>query len=345
VIALPEQPLAERVLRQALARPDPPQQILVFGPPSTGKREAARRIAWALADPEGEHAPEEVSLDITIISGTGALIRREEIDPALADIHARPAVAKRRVLVIDEAHRLWETESAPRLLRTLEEPPPRSHIVLVTDRVEDLLPTLRSRCAPVPFRFPGWEAVDARRDPLEARMAGLAADLALAALAGTDSPGHLVADIESRMLDLVAERPSDTLKELRARAAELEGKRGARTAEKRAEDQAKRERRRAVTDGWGHVLAGMAALTRDALALALGAESLRHEGHRQEIAAIAERAGPDPLVASIEAIELARSELWLNPTTTMAAEALVARIRALLRGESPPLLAAGRLPY
>lgn len=341
---MPEQPLAERVLREALARPDPPQQILIFGPAGTGKREAARTVAWTLADPEGQHSPEEVSLDITVLSGTGALIRREEIDPALADIHTKPIIGARRVLVIDEAHRLSETESAPRLLRTLEEPPSRSHIVLVTDRVEDLLPTLRSRCAPVPFRFPGWEAVAARRNPLEAHMRELGAELGAAALVGADSPGRVVAGIESKMRAFAAERPSDELRQLRASAEELAGKRGGKTAAKRAEDQERRETRRAVTDGWGHALAGWAGLTRDALAVTLGAaENARSTAG--DVGAVSERADPDALIAALDMIELARSELWLNPNTTLAAEALVARVRALRRGDRPPLVAVGRLPY
>ena len=282
-----------------------------------------------------------MSLDITIMSGTGAVIRREEIDPALADIHSKPTVGQRRVLVIDEAHRLLEEESASRLLRTLEEPPPRSHIVLVTDRVEDLLPTLRSRCAPVPFRFPGWDAVAARRDPLESQMRELGAELGEAALAGDDSPGQVVAGIESKMRAFAAERPSDELRQLRASADELAGKRGGKTAAKRAEDQERRETRRAVTDGWGHALSGWAGLARDALAVSLGAGGER----ATRAAAVAERVDPDALIAALDAIELARSELWLNPNTTLAAEALVARVRALRRGERPPLVAVGRLPY
>ena len=69
MISLPEQPLAERVLTQVLARPDPPRQILVFGPGSSGKREAARRLAWELSAPGESHDPDEVSLDILIIAG------------------------------------------------------------------------------------------------------------------------------------------------------------------------------------------------------------------------------------------------------------------------------------
>ena len=55
MIAVPGQPLAERVLRAALARDAPPQQLLLFGPAGTGKRAAATEVAWALMDPAGAH--------------------------------------------------------------------------------------------------------------------------------------------------------------------------------------------------------------------------------------------------------------------------------------------------
>lgn len=51
----------------------------------------------------------------------------------------------RRVVVIAPAERL-NTEAANALLKMLEEPPPASLFVLVTDAIDDLLPTVRSRC-------------------------------------------------------------------------------------------------------------------------------------------------------------------------------------------------------
>lgn len=334
------------MLRTALGRPAPPQQILIFGPAGTGKREAARRVAWALADPDRSHEPDEISVDIDLLLGSGHLIRREDLEPAIFAIHTKPLVAKRRVLVIDEAHRLEDDQAASQLLRTLEEPPPRSHIVLVTSRIEELLPTLRSRCAPVPFRHPGRAAVAARRDEIESQLLDLGVELGRSALAGQEAVGSLVAGIEARMEATADATPSTGLLELRARAAELEGKRGARTAAKRADDQARRERRKAVTDGWEHVLGGLAGLTRDVLAAAVGSPGDSWSGlPADEVAAITDEADPETLIAALDAIVLARSELWLNPRTDLAAEALVAKIRALRRGERPPLVSVGRLPY
>jgi DNA polymerase-3 subunit delta' len=59
-----------------------------------------------------------------------------------------------RVVVIDEAE-LLEPEAQNALLKTLEEPPPRAVLLLVSAAPQRLLPTLRSRCrrlvlAPLP---------------------------------------------------------------------------------------------------------------------------------------------------------------------------------------------------
>jgi DNA polymerase-3 subunit delta' len=55
-----------------------------------------------------------------------------------------------RVVVIDGAHALT-TEAQNALLKLIEEPPPSTLFILVTDNVEALLPTVRSRCAAVFF--------------------------------------------------------------------------------------------------------------------------------------------------------------------------------------------------
>jgi DNA polymerase-3 subunit delta' len=62
----------------------------------------------------------------------------------------RPAEGAARVFVIEEADKLNDAASNA-LLKTLEEPPPTTHIVLVTSRPSSLLPTIRSRSQVVRF--------------------------------------------------------------------------------------------------------------------------------------------------------------------------------------------------
>ncbi len=55
-----------------------------------------------------------------------------------------------KVFVVDEAE-LLEPDGQNAMLKTLEEPPPQTHILLLTTRMERLLPTIRSRCHHVAF--------------------------------------------------------------------------------------------------------------------------------------------------------------------------------------------------
>ncbi len=374
MIDLPDQPIATRILDRALVADRPPQQLLFFGPPGTGKRRAARAAAWRLIDPSGDHDPDEASVDLSIVAATGASIRLEaDLEPALADLSAVPSVGLRRVLIIDGAERLREQEGAPRILKQLEEPPPRSHLILVTDHVADLLPTIRSRCLPVPFRSPGWRQIAdgmvergvdraeaealARADgpaaatagPFERSMRVLGVQLAARAMEGRVAASQVVREIQGRMEavvnDIQRDHPSPELGRLRAEAEALAGKRGERTAQKRVEDQQKRERRRALTDGWSQVLDGAAGYVADALAVALGAENaVRHRDRLDDLRAVAVPSRAAFYTRALEEIQQTRQEMELNPTLDLAVEALLQRIAMARRGEERPLVPAGRLP-
>jgi len=65
--------------------------------------------------------------------------------------HLTPSRSARRVFLIDEAHAMTE-EAANSLLKTLEEPPPGTVILLITFKPEALLSTVVSRTQPVFFR-------------------------------------------------------------------------------------------------------------------------------------------------------------------------------------------------
>ncbi len=62
----------------------------------------------------------------------------------------RPFEGVARFFIIDEADKLNDA-SANALLKTLEEPPPTSHLILITSRPAVLLPTIRSRCQAIRF--------------------------------------------------------------------------------------------------------------------------------------------------------------------------------------------------
>jgi len=81
-------------------------------------------------------------------------IKIDQVRNLVREIQARPFEAKARLFVIDDAH-LMNEEASNALLKSLEEPPPTSHLVLVSSAPQNLLPTIRSRCqvlrmAPLP---------------------------------------------------------------------------------------------------------------------------------------------------------------------------------------------------
>lgn len=66
------------------------------------------------------------------------------------ELSLRPMAGDRRVAIIDDAD-LMNEESANALLKTLEEPPPNSLLLLIAGNMDRLLPTIRSRCQHVRF--------------------------------------------------------------------------------------------------------------------------------------------------------------------------------------------------
>src|SRR5439155_11446929 len=76
---------------------------------------------------------------------TGAAIKIDQVRDLTREILSRPYEGRARAFVVDEAHVMTE-EASNALLKSLEEPPPTSHVFLVTASPHALLPTIRSRC-------------------------------------------------------------------------------------------------------------------------------------------------------------------------------------------------------
>jgi DNA polymerase-3 subunit delta' len=161
--------LLER-LAQATARGTLPQSLIFSGPMGVGKRATALALAQALNCERPVDTPNEalirdacgecgacrriariVHADLVVVSpGDSGSIKVDQIREAIDRSAYRPFEGRRRVVIIDEADALLgEAQNA--LLKTLEEPPPASVFVLVTERPDLLLPTVRSRCQRLRF--------------------------------------------------------------------------------------------------------------------------------------------------------------------------------------------------
>jgi DNA polymerase-3 subunit delta' len=153
-------PHARAVLLPALAPQGSPSHAYLFhGPAGTGKRAVARAFAAALLM-KGARNPATVAervardshADLTWVTPSGAaeMLVADIEEPVVAAASRTPFESARRVFVIEGAETMND-QAANRMLKTLEEPPPFTHLVLLADRREDVLATIASRCQPVRF--------------------------------------------------------------------------------------------------------------------------------------------------------------------------------------------------
>ena len=135
------------------------------GPEGVGKRQFALAFAKAANcqnPPKGEvdscdHCPSCFRIDQSSHPDVRLLEPDEKgtikVDPArdfAKEIRFRPYEGKQRFFLIDYSEKLRD-EAANALLKTLEEPPPTSNIILLTAHPDALLPTVRSRSQQLTF--------------------------------------------------------------------------------------------------------------------------------------------------------------------------------------------------
>ncbi|MFN2522923.1 MAG: DNA polymerase III subunit delta', partial [Mycobacteriales bacterium] len=161
---------------------------LFTGPPGSGRSVAARGFAAALqCDEQGcghcavcRQALGGTHPDVAVVVPEGLSLGVEEVRRIVAHAARRPTAGRWQVTVIEDADRMQEYASNA-LLKAIEEPPPRGVVLLCAPSVEDLLPTIRSRCRLVPLRTPPAAAVAdvlVRRDGIDPSMAAFAAQAA-----------------------------------------------------------------------------------------------------------------------------------------------------------------------
>ena len=88
--------------------------------------------------------------DLQIVGPSGAWIRIDQIRELQKRIVFRPLEGVRKIAILREAERM-NLEAANCLLKTLEEPPAESVLILLTANLDALLPTIRSRCQIIKF--------------------------------------------------------------------------------------------------------------------------------------------------------------------------------------------------
>ncbi|MBI2413948.1 MAG: DNA polymerase III subunit delta' [Deltaproteobacteria bacterium] len=161
-----------RIISEALRSGRLAHSYLFAGPEGIGKRKTAFELARALNCASASNdACGECTSCLRAASGThtnivevvptvkdkdelvpdpSGVIRIEQIRDVLSLLRYR-AEGGRKVVIVDGAERLMP-QAANAFLKTLEEPPAGSLIILVSARPADLLPTIISRCQRIAFR-------------------------------------------------------------------------------------------------------------------------------------------------------------------------------------------------
>lgn len=155
---------ALNILKELIRKELLPPVMLFYGPDGVGKKKTAIAIAKSLncknRDPLKIFYCDECDVCIRIKNGIypdlhllkkeGDSIKIESVRELINTINQVQFEGRKKVVIIDDAHTLT-TQSANALLKTLEEPPSNTHIILITSNPGELPLTLRSRC--YPFRF------------------------------------------------------------------------------------------------------------------------------------------------------------------------------------------------
>jgi DNA polymerase III subunit delta' len=144
------------ILRRAVSQDRLPNALIFAGPSGVGKRTLAILLAKFVNCLEGNgkticgkcsscnkiHAGTHP--DVREIQPEGATIRIDQIRSVINEVAYQPFEARYRVVIIDPADQM-QLAAANCILKTLEEPPSRTIIILITTNPYMLLETIRSR--------------------------------------------------------------------------------------------------------------------------------------------------------------------------------------------------------
>jgi len=368
------QPRAVDTLKQAVAaaKSDDATRAMTHawlftGPPGSGRSVAARAFAAALECPDGGCGACNVCVtalsgahpDVTLCRTEMLSIGVDEARELARKAALAPISGPWQVLVIEDADRLTD-RAADALLKSLEEPSPRTVWVLCTPNADDLFPTIRSRTREVHLVTPADDVVIevlTRRDGVNHDAAVEAARAAQghigrARALATDKDAH---DARARIVDLptlwtsvsaclvsAGDIVAQAQAEASAQTAELDAAeraevdlmlgfttkgarpRSAAAAISQLEDQQKARAKRLQRDSLDNVLTELSTWYRDVLALQLGAPEaeLINVAVAARAQAVAASTTPERSAACLDAILAARRAIDGNVAPQLAIEAL-----------------------
>ncbi|MFJ8310853.1 MULTISPECIES: DNA polymerase III subunit delta' [unclassified Streptomyces] len=353
---------------------------LFTGPPGSGGPTAARAFAAALqcVSPDralggepgcgfcdgchtaliGTHA------DVTVVTTEGITIGVKQTRELVRGAQMSPSGGRWQVIIVEDADRFTE-QAANAVLKAVEEPAPRTVWLLCAPSLEDVLPTIKSRCRHLTLRTPPVEAVAdvlIRRDGIEPEAAYAAAratqgHIGRARRLATDASARArraavlklplrVDDVggclkaAQELVDTAAEDAKQVAEEvdvketedLRAAMGGVAGgrmPRGTAGVMKELEDKQKRRKTRTQRDSLDLALTELTGFYRDVLALQLGTGvAIANEDVRDAVDRIARASGPERTLRRIESILACREALDRNVAPLLAVESMTLALRA-----------------
>lgn len=355
------QPRVGTELEKALAQ-GPSHAYLFQGPTGSGKAKAARAFAAEILS-AGSEDPQESRRralldpsphpDLTWLTPKGMSHAVGEVrERVIRQAPLSPFEGSARVFVIEAADALGE-ESQNAMLKTLEEPPPHTHLILLSGESEGVLPTIASRCQLIEFGALAPEIIEAELDGLAPRevlhaVAKLASgDLHrarfLAGRQGSElraaAEGLMTAALEddfaaSPWLALLnqAKAAGEHSGELVQAEFDTEKEEGIKHTKTEIEAAVRRAQRKTRTGMLDLALHLCAAWARDWAAIAAGAPAVVFNSDRLEL--LESRSGRVDLSAARQAVsqvQETRRSFQLNVSEELALEALAFRLEKTLR--------------
>jgi len=348
---------------------------LFTGPPGSGRSNAALAFAAALQCPRGGCG--DCHTCQTALAGThpDVSVTRTETSMHLIgdmrDLVLRaaliPAQGRWQVMVIEDADRLGgpTARTGNALLKAIEEPTPRTVWLLCAPTLEDVSPTIRSRCRNLALTTPSAQEVTrflVDNDGIPDSLAAFAARAsqghigrarALARDEGTRNrrrevvslPGGLTTlgaclNAAANLLDIAKDETlaltersnSRELTDLDVTYGDDRKARASRSYRAALKDlthhQTQRERRR-VMDVIDRSLMDIMSVYRDAISVQVGAVgALVNEEMRAEVVDIARRSTPEGNLRRIDVIFSARDQMMeFNANREVTLEAMMIRLR------------------
>jgi DNA polymerase-3 subunit delta' len=272
-----------------------------------------------------------------------------------------------QVMIIEDADRLGDSSgrTANALLKAIEEPTPKTVWLLCAPTVEDVLPTIRSRCRHVSLSTPTAREVTrflVERDGVPESVAAFAARAsqghigrarALATDEKTRNRRHEVVALPqglttlgaclnaaANLVDIAKDETAALTEQSNAREMlELEAlygddrkaksSRAYRASLRELQHSQKQREKRRIMDVIDRSLMDIMSVYRDAIALQTGAEvELVNEEVRDAVAGLARRSTAEQNVRRIDAIFAAREQMMeFNTTPLLALESMMVALR------------------